>query len=110
MNVTDNSATSNVSVSQWNACYNSGDGVIALTCVVTSSSSDISGVGLMLNNSKGEILASSYFEFSNSETVTVALNLPMGNLDVGDSVFGVASGQANGHHFFFEEHLTIVNC
>ena len=108
--MTNKPATSNVSVSKWKACYNSGDGVIALTCVVSSSGPDISGVGLMLNTSEGEILISSYFEFSDSETVTPALNLPMGNLKVGDSVNAVASGEANGQHFFFEESLTIVDC
>jgi hypothetical protein len=109
--VPDNTGSGSVRVSEWNACYNSGDGVIALTCVVTSSSADISGVGLMLNSGAGATLASSYFALStNSESVTPALNLPLGSLNVGATVYGVASGEANGKHFFFEEKLTIVNC
>ena len=106
-----NPGSDSVRVSEWNACYNSGDGVIALTCVVTSSSADISGVGLMLNTGAGATLASTYFELStNSESVTPALNLPLGSLSVGATVHGVVSGEANGQHFFFEEKLTIVNC
>ncbi|MFN2578366.1 MAG: hypothetical protein ABR607_11825 [Pyrinomonadaceae bacterium] len=98
-------------ISQWNACYNSGEAVIALTCVVTSSGADISAVGLMLNTAAGATLASSYVELStNSESVTPSLNLPSGNLDVGATVHGVVSGEANGQHFFFDEKLTIENC
>ena len=106
-----NPGSDSVRVSEWNACYNSGDEVIALTCVVTSSSADISGVGLMLNTGAGATLASTYFDLStNSESVTPALNLPLGSLTVGATVHGVVSGEANGQHFFFEEKLTIVNC
>ena len=109
--MSNNTAEDAISVSQWNACYNSGDGVIALTCVVNSTSTNISGVGLMLNSDEGATLASTYVELSgNSESVSPALNLPLGKLNVGDTVYGVVSGEANGQHFFFEEKLTIVNC
>jgi hypothetical protein len=109
--VPNNTGSGSVRISEWNACYNSGDAVIALTCVVTSSSADISAVGLMLNSGAGATLASTYFEMStNSDSVTPALNLPLGSLSVGATVYGVVSGEANGQHFFFEEKLTIVNC
>ena len=102
---------SQVRVTAWNVCYNSGDGIIALSCTVSSNSGGISGVGLMLNNSKGLTLASSYNELSNGiESATPALNLLPGALKVGDAVMGVVSGEGNGEHYFFEQELTIENC
>jgi len=106
-------ANESVAVTDWNACYNSGDGVISLSCTVTTSDSSaaISGVGLVLNNSKGLTLASSYTELSNDcESVTPALNMPPGGLKVGDIVWGVVSGEAQGQHYFFEQKLVIGTC
>lgn len=102
---------STVTVTAWNACYNNGDDVVVLSCTVISSGSDISGVGLMLNDSEGLTLASTYTALSNNnESVTPALNLPPGDLKVGDNVFGVVSGEADGQHYFFEQELTIEKC
>jgi len=106
-------ANESVAVSGWNACYNSGNGVLSLSCTVTTSDSSaaISGVGLMLNNSQGSTLASTYDELSNEcESVTPALNIPPGGLKVGDTVWGVVSGEASGQHYFFEKELTIETC
>ena len=94
-------ANDSVVVTSWNACYNSGEGVISLSCTVTSSDSSavISGVGLMLNDSRGITLTSTYAELSNDcESVTPALNIPPGGLKVGDTVRGVVSGEARGQH------------
>jgi len=102
-----------VKVSDWNVCYNSGDDVIALSCTVITndSSATISGVGLMLNNSKGAILCSTYTELSGgTESVNPALNLPPNGLSVGDTVWGVVSGEVAGKHYFFEQQLTIGSC
>lgn len=105
-----------VTVSDWNACYNNADDVIALSCTVTTddSSSTISGVGLILNNSDGKILCSSYTEFSGgTESATPALNLPANGLGVGDTVSGVVSGEVGEvkeAHYFFEQRLTIGSC
>ena len=102
-----------VHVRNWNACYNSGADVIALSCTVTTadSSATISAAGLILNDSKGMTLASSYAEFtSSSESVTLALNLPPNGLGVGDTVEGVVSGEVQGLHYFFEQRLTISSC
>ena len=102
-----------VAVTDWNACYNSGDNVIALSCTVATSDSStgISGVGLILNNSEGSTLASTYVELSNGcASVTPALNLPPGSLKVGDTVWGVVSGEASDQHYFFEEKLIIGTC
>lgn len=110
----DNATPSNkpaVEVSSWNACYNSADGIISLSCTVTANSPVISGVGLMLNNMAGAILASTYVELEGDcASVTPAINLPPGALKVGDRVNGVVSGEADGHHYFFEETLTVGNC
>lgn len=102
-----------VKVSDWNACFNSIDNIIALSCTITTtdSSATISGVGLILNDGHGNTLASSYTGSSGgSESVNPALNLPPGNLSVGDSVAAVATGECGGHHFFFEQELTIGHC
>jgi len=101
-----------VQVSNWNVCYNSGADVIALSCTVTTadSSATISAAGLILNDSNGMTLASSYVEFTGSSEVTLALNLPPGGLGVGDTVEGVVSGEVQGLHYFFEERLTISSC
>ena len=101
-----------VTVSQWNACYNSEENIISLSCKVTTvdSSATIEGVGLILNTSKGMTLASSYTEFAGSQTVIPALNLPPNGLSAGDSVWGVVSGEVGGLHYFFEQKLTIGNC
>lgn len=102
-----------VTVSDWDACYNSDDAAISLSCkVITNDSSPgISGVGIMLNDSKGIILASTYVALSGGcESVTPALNLPPGGLTVGDTVWGVVSGEVEGQHYFFEEELSIGTC
>lgn len=102
-----------VNVTNWTACYNRADNIIVLSCTVATSdaSATISGVGLMLNTSKGMTIASSYTESSGgSETVNPALNLPPGGLEVGNTVWGVVSGQCQGQHYFFEEELTISTC
>lgn len=102
-----------VTVGDWKACYNEGDNVIALSCTVTTVDSDaaISGVGLILNNSAGVTLASTYTEFSSSsESVSPSINLPPGGLGVGDTVWGVVSGEVQGQHYFFEQELTISSC
>ena len=102
-----------VTVSDWSACYNSGDDVIALSCTVTTddSSPTISGVGLILNNSEGGILGSFYTEISGgSESVSPALNLPPGGLVVGDTVWGVVSGEVGRQHYFIEQQLTLSSC
>jgi hypothetical protein len=102
-----------VSVTDWNACYNSGDDMIALSCTVTTEDSraTITGVGLILNNSKGVILCSSYTDFtSGTKSAEPALNLPPNGLVVGDTVSGVVSGEADGEHYFFEQQLTITSC
>jgi hypothetical protein len=106
-------ANESVAVSDWNACYNSGEGVISLSCRVTTkdSSAAIAGVGLILNTSQGSTLASSYAELSNNcESVTPALNLPPGGLKVGDTVWGVVSGEVGDQHYFFEQKLVIETC
>ena len=102
-----------VKVTNWTACYNSADNIIALSCTVTTadSSASISGVGLMLNTSNGATLASFYTGLSGgSETANPALNLPPGELAVGETVWGVVSGECDGQHYFFEQKLTITAC
>ncbi len=102
-----------VNVSGWNACYNGGDDVIALSCTVTTNdaSAAISGVGLLLNSSAGKTIASLYTEFSGGcESVTPALNVPPNGLGIGDTVSAVVTGQAQGKHFFFEQKLSIGTC
>jgi hypothetical protein len=107
------SDSGHVTVSEWNACYNRSDDIIVLSCTVTTndSSATISGVGLILNNSHGMTLCSSYTEFSGgTESVTPALNLPPNGLGVGDTVSGVVSGEVGEQHYFFEQQLTIGSC
>jgi hypothetical protein len=102
-----------VTVSDWNACYNSGDNIIALSCTVTTAdaSATISGVGLILNDSGGRTLASFYTgSAEGSSAVYPALNLPPENLTVGNEVSAVVQGECGGQHFFFEQDLTIKNC
>ena len=102
-----------VKVTNWTACYNSADNIIALSCTVTTADSNpsISGVGLMLNTSNGATLASFYTGLSGgSETANPALNLPPGGLAVGDTVWGVVSGECALRHYFFEAKLTITGC
>ena len=92
-----------VTVSNWNACYNSGEDIISLSCTVTAinSSATISGGGLILSNSQGKTLCSSYNEFSGTESANLALNLPSNGLGVGDTVSGVVSGEVGKEHYFF---------
>ena len=102
-----------VAVTDWKACYNKDEGVLSLSCTVASKdpSKAISGVGLLLNNSQGSTLASTYTDLSNaSESVTPALNLPPGDLKVGDTVWGAVSGEVNDQHYFFEQELLIEPC
>jgi hypothetical protein len=102
-----------VSVSDWNACYNSGDNMLVLSCTVTTSDSSptIEGVGLILNTAQGATLASLYTELSGGvESASPALNLAPGNLAVGASIEAVVSGEVNGQHYFFEQRLSIGEC
>jgi len=102
-----------VAVTNWKACYNSGDEMIVLSCTVTTndSSSSIDGAGLILNSNSGIILASTYNELSNgSKAVSPSLNIPRGSLQAGATVMGVVTGEAEGDHFFFEQELVIEDC
>lgn len=102
-----------VTVSDWNACLNSGNGEIVLSCKVAADDPDatISGVGLILNNGSGMILASCYTELSGGSTsASPALNLPADGLALGDTVMGVVTGEAGGQHYFVEQELTIGSC
>ena len=102
-----------VTVTNWDACYNSGDNEIVLSCTVTAkdSSAAITGVGLVLNNSQGQTVASSYTELSSGcDSATPAINLAPGGLKVGDKVMGVVTGEAGGQHYFLEQKLVIGKC
>ena len=102
-----------VTVSDWDACYNSGDNMLVLSCTVTTtdSSPTIKGVGLILNSGGGATLASIYTELSGGvESASPAINLAPGNLAVGDSIEGVVSGEVGGQHYFFKQALTIGKC
>jgi hypothetical protein len=102
-----------VTVSDWNACFNSGENIIALSCSITSvdASPSITGVGIILNDIQGATLATCYTNLSGGvETVSPALNLLPGHLGVGDAVSAVAQGEYEGQHFFYEQHLTIGKC
>lgn len=100
-------------MTNWIACYNSEDNIIALSCTVTTSDSSatISGVGLILNTGDGTTLASFYTNSSGgSDTVNPSLNLPPGGLKIGATVWGVVSGECHNQHYFFEQELTIAKC
>lgn len=102
-----------VTVSDWNACYNSRDNVIVISCTVSSAdgSASITGVGLLVNDSEGSTLSSFYSSSSSgSETVYPAFNLSPGHLAVGEVVWGVVQGESGGQHFFIEQELTIGEC
>jgi hypothetical protein len=109
----DSKAGGSVAVTGWKACYNSGDEMIVLSCRVTTkdASPSIVGVGLILNDNAGKVLASTYAELSNGcESVSPSINLLPGTLEVGATVMGVVTGEAEGAHFFFEQELVIENC
>ena len=102
-----------VRVTDWVACFNSNDNTIVLSCTLTAreDSAGISGVGVILNTGAGATVASSYCVMSSaSKSVSPALNVAHGRLNVGDDVLAVAQGECNGKHFFFEQRLTISNC
>ena len=102
-----------VKVSEWVACFNTNDDNIVLSCTVTTSdeSASITGVGLILNTGAGKILATSYTTLtSGSASAYPSINLPSGDLGLGETVNAVAQGECDGQHFFFEEELTITKC
>lgn len=102
-----------VTVSDWNACYNSSDNLLVVSCNVSAAdaSHTISGIGLIVNDAGGTTLASFYSGLSTgSEQVYPACNLPPGHLDVGDAVWTVVQGECGGQHFFVEQELTIGRC
>jgi hypothetical protein len=78
-----------VTVSDWNACYNSNDNVIVVSCTVSSAdrSASLTGIGLLVNDAEGGTLSSFYISSSSgSETVYPAFNLSPGQLRVGEVV------------------------
>ncbi len=102
-----------VTVSDWNACYNSSDNLLVISCTVSSAdaSSSITGIGLIVNDAGGATLASFYSGLSSgSEHVYPAFNLPPGQLNVGDLVWAVVQGECGGQQFFVEQELTIGHC
>ena len=102
-----------VSVSDWDACYNSLEDIISLSCTVTTKDSraTISAVGLLFNTEEGAVLGATYTDFSSdSESASPALNLPPGRISVGDTVMGVVTGEVDGLHYFFEQKLTVGTC
>ena len=102
-----------VKVSEWVACFNTNDDNIVLSCTVTTSdeSAGITGVGLILNTRAGTTLATSYTTLTTGSTSAYpSINLPAGDLTVGDTVSAVAQGECDGKHFFIEEELTITKC
>ena len=108
-----NDSKSNVTAGNWDACYNSGDSTMVLSCTVTTNDSTptITGVGVLLNNQAGHTVGAGYTELSNgTSSATPSLNLPPGSLQVGDAVTAVLTGEANGQHFFFEHNLVIGTC
>lgn len=111
--MTNDQETSNVvEVSDWQACYNSSDNEIVVSCKVSTvdAKATITGAGLVLVNREGQTLSSFYSEFDGSTTVDLALNLPPSGIKVGDSVMGVASGEADGQHFLEQQKLQVGNC
>ncbi|HKO63426.1 MAG TPA: hypothetical protein VJV03_19840 [Pyrinomonadaceae bacterium] len=102
-----------VTVSDWNACYNSSDNLLVVSCTVASAeaSNTITGFGLIVNDSAGTMLASFYSGLSEgSEHVYPAFNLPPGHLNVDEAVLVVVQGECDGQHFFVEQELTIGHC
>ena len=102
-----------VSISNWNACYNAGSGIVALSCRVTAAEGEalISAVGLVLNDGAGNEIASMYVELAEETSLaSPALNVPAGTLKLGDQVIAAATGEADGEHFFFEQTLSVENC
>jgi len=102
-----------VSISNWNACYDTNDGIFSLSCRITADEGQatISGVGLILNDGGGKTIASMYVELAEeSSLASPALNVPGNGFSIGDPVIAAASGEAEGKHFFFEEKLTIEGC
>ncbi|HEY5884211.1 MAG TPA: hypothetical protein VIT88_05955 [Pyrinomonadaceae bacterium] len=102
-----------VTINDWDACYNSSDKVIVVSCTVSAADAGqlITGVGLIINNAEGVTVASFYNGLSSGcEQVSPAFNLPIGPLNVGDSVWAVAQGQCGSQHFLVEQELTISDC
>jgi hypothetical protein len=101
-----------VEAGNWQACYNSGDNEIVLSCKVRTldAKPTITGAGPVLVNRAGQPLSSFYSEFDGSATVELALNLPPSGVKVGDFVMGVASGEAAGQHYLEEQKLQVTKC
>lgn len=100
-----------VKVTDWQACYNSGDNEIVLFCKISTldGSASITGAGLILVDRNGKTLSSSYAGFDGSKSVDLSLDIPPNGIRVGDFVMGVATGEA-GQHYFEEKKLQVAKC
>ena len=79
MNTTTAQPGPSVKVSSWSACYNDGDGIIALSCTVSTTGKGITGIGLILNDAGGDTLASTYVELSEGTgSASPSIDLPAG--------------------------------
>ena len=109
---TDEAARDVVEVTNWQACYNSGDNEIVLSCTVSilDASASITGAGLILVDRTGKTLSSSYANFDGSKSVDLSLDVPPNGIGVGDFVMGVATGEAAGQHYFEEQKLQVSKC
>jgi len=101
-----------VKVTDWQACYNSGDNEIVLSCKVSTldGSASITGAGLILVDRAGKTLSSSYADFDGSKSVALSLDVPPNGIRVEDFVMGVATGEAAGQHYFEEKKLQVTKC
>lgn len=108
----DEKAVNVVAVTNWKACYDSGDNEIVLSCKVSSldKSASITGAGLVLVDRSGKTLSASYAAFDGSKSVDVSLDVPPNGIRVGDFVMGVATGEAAGKHYFEEQKLQVTKC
>ena len=111
MNTTTAQPGPSIEVSCWRACYNDADGIIALSCTVTTTGKGITGVGLILNDAGGDTLSSTYVELSEGTgSASPSIDLPTGKLKVGGEILAAVTGQANGQHYFVEKTITVEKC
>lgn len=106
-------AASNVSVTDWGVCYNSGTGQLSEYCTVTASNPNdpITGIGMLAYSSNGSSLyCLQYTNDISSTSVATSVGTTLYNPQDGNEVLCVVYGWTQSAPFHFTDTITIVPC
>ncbi len=108
------SLTSPVTVSDWGACYSSATGQLSAFCTVTANNSGdtITGVGMVVYNSSGTTMfCLQYTNDFSSPSVMTSVGTNLYTMSMGSQVLCIVYGWTqNSGNYFVSDTLTVGAC